>query len=261
MSTIDGHAPGSIGWFDLMTTDAPAARAFYAALFDWEIEVGPPEFGGYGLCKRRGRNAAGLGPMPPGDAGRPAWSVYFITDDADATAARITGAGGAIVVPPMDVGDEGRMLVATDPTGAVFGAWQPRAHRGAQVVHEPGAMAWAEVNTRDAARAHAFYAAVFELEAHRLDAPGIEYWTLHRGDLTVGGVLQMSSHWPTDVPAHWMPYLECADADQACARVRELGGKVCVAPFDSPYGRIAIIDDPQGATFSLLQPPDGHTGM
>lgn len=260
MSTIASYEPGTIGWFDLMTSDPAAARAFYTGLFGWTIEVGPPEFGGYAICSNAGRTAAGMGPTEAGSPQPPSWTIYFMTADADATAARITAHGGALIVPPMDVGDEGRMLVASDPGGAVFGAWQPRAHRGAQCAHEPGAMAWAEVNTRNSPRERAFYAAVFELEAHRLEAPGIEYWTLHRGDETVGGVLQMDAHWPESVPPHWMAYLQVADTDAACARITELGGKVCVPPFDSPYGRIAVVEDPQGALFSLMHPPDGHAG-
>ncbi|MCE9578840.1 MAG: VOC family protein [Deltaproteobacteria bacterium] len=260
MTTIASYQPGTIGWFDLMTSDTAAARAFYAGLFGWQIDVGPPEFGGYAMCMNAGRTAAGLGPIEPGSPQPPSWSVYFITPDADATAARITAHGGELIVPPMDVGEEGRMLVARDATGAVFGAWQPGAHHGAQCAHEPGAMAWAEVNTRDSKRAREFYAAVFDLEPHHLEAPGIEYWTLHRGDETVGGVLQMDAHWPASVPPHWMAYLQVADTDAACARIKELGGKVCVPPFDSPYGRIAVVEDPQGATFSVMHPPEGHAG-
>lgn len=255
MSTVDKNESGTIGWFDLMTTSPEAARAFYEKLFGWEIEIGPPELGGYGMCKRTGRNAAGIGPLPPGSVHPPSWSVYFMTSDALATAARITEHGGTMLMPPMDVLDLGRMMVATDATGAVFGVWQPGKHGGTQVAHEPGAMAWAEVNTRDSAKARAFYAQVFDLETRKVEAPGMEYWTLHRDDKPVGGVLQMDAHWPAAVPPHWMPYFEVANVDASAALVTELGGKVCVAGFDTPYGRISVVEDPQGATFSIMQPP------
>ncbi len=54
-----------------------------------------------------------------------------------------------------------------------------------------------------------------------------------------------------------MAYFQVASTDASCARAGELGGKVCVPAFDTPYGRIAVIEDPQGAMFSIVQPPAG----
>jgi uncharacterized protein len=257
MTTVDKHAPGTPGWFDLMTSDAAAARSFYGGLFGWTFDVKGPEFGHYAMCKLGDRNAAGLGGKPPGAPVPTAWSVYFITDDIDRACNRIRESGGNVTMPPMTIGEEGRMAMAADATGAVFGMWQPIDHRGAQAIEEPGAMAWCEVNTRDAGKAGAFYQAVFGLEPRKLDAPGMTYFSLHRGgeDKASGGVLQMDQNWPESVPPHWMAYFQVASTDQSCARVGELGGKVCVPAFDSPYGRIAVIEDPQGATFSIVQPP------
>ena len=260
MSTVDKHEPGTIGWLDLMTTSVEAARPFYEQLFGWTIEIGAPEYGGYGMCTSGGRNAAGIGPGMPGSKHPPAWTVYFFTDDALATAARVTEHGGAVIMPPMDVMEQGRMMIASDATGAVFGVWQPNQHGGAQVANQHGAIAWAEVNTRDAGKASGFYAAVFDLEARKLEAPGMEYWTLHRDGRPVGGVLQMDDHWPAAVPAHWMPYFQVDDVDAATKQVTALGGKVCVAGFDSAYGRIAVVEDPQGATFSIMHPAASNPG-
>ncbi len=255
MTTVDKHPAGSVGWFDLMTTDPEAARAFYGAFFGWTFDVGPVELGHYTMCKLGGRNAGGLGSAPPGVTMPPVWSVYFITEDLDNTLMRLRELVGNVVTPTMDIMEEGRMAVASDPTGAVFGIWQGKRHQGAQVIDEPGAMTWCEVNTRDGGKAAEFYAKVFDLEVKKLDAPGMEYKTLHKGDKTVGGVLQMDQHWPESVPPHWMVYFAVASTDASCARVGELGGKVCVPAFDTPYGRIAVLEDPQGAVFSIVQPP------
>lgn len=58
---------------------------------------------------------------------------------------------------------------------------------------------------------------------------------------------------PADVPSHWMAYFAVADCDAAVARVVALGGSLVREPFDSPYGRIALVAGPQGETFSVLQ--------
>lgn len=252
MSTVTRHTPGTPAWFDLMTSDAPGAQAFYAALFGWEIVDSGPEYGHYGMCKLGGRNAAGMG-QKPADAPWPSsWTVYFAVENTDATCASIEAAGGTVTLPPMTVGSEGRMAMVVDPTGAAFGLWQPLDHIGAEVRDEPGAMAWCEVNTRDSDAATAFYKEVFGLEARRLPGDAMVYYTLHEGESAVAGVLQMNALWE-GVPPHWMAYFAVADTDVACARVAELGGKVSVPPFDTPYGRMAVVNDPQGAVFSIVK--------
>lgn len=255
MSTIERHIAGTPSWFDLMTPDLDGALKFYGGLFGWTFDVGSPETGRYTMAKVGGRNAAGIGTQPPGASFPSAWSVYF-EGNADEIAERVKANGGQIMMEPMDVMDFGRMLVAVDSTGAVFGVWQPKSHTGAQVVDEPGAMAWQEVATRDAAKAVDFYARVFSLEPNKMDAPGITYYTLHKGPKTAGGVMQMNEQWPAEIPPHWMPYFAVENTDAAAAKVEELGGKVEVKPFDSPYGRIAVIADPWGAHFTVIVPSE-----
>ncbi|WP_437679156.1 VOC family protein [Sorangium sp. So ce131] len=254
MSTIERHTPGTPSWVDLMTPDLDGALKFYGGLFGWTFEVGPPELHHYTTCRAGGRRAAGIGKQPEGDTFPSVWTVYFDAEDAEQSAELIRARGGQVMMGPMDVMDFGRMLVASDPTGAVFGVWQPKNHTGAEVVEEPGAMLWHEVNTRDHKKAADFYAGVFGLEARKLQAPGIDYMTLHKGSKTLGGVLQMNAQWPADVPPHWMVYFAVADVEASNARLAELGGKVQVPPFDTPYGRQSVVTDPWGAVFTLMTP-------
>lgn len=251
MTHVSSHRPGTPCWVDLMTPDVEAARSFYGALFDWTFDIGGPESYGYTMCKLGGRNAAGMGQKPPDAPFPSAWSVYFAVADADETAAKIRGAGGQVVMEPMDVSDAGRMAVCADPGGAVFGLWQARQHTGAEIIDEPGAMTWREVNTRDGARIRDFYASIFDLEHHKME--GMDYWTLNVGDKAHAGVLQMDAHWPAEVPPHWMTYFAVPDVEAAAAHLTELGGKVCVPAFDSPYGRIAVVEDLAGAVFSIIK--------
>src|SRR5437764_10444444 len=134
-------------WVDLSSSDPAAAREFYSDLFGWNVEVSPdPQYGGYGLAKVDGKDVAGIGPKQSPEAPT-AWSLYFGTTDAGDLAARVTAAGGAAVMPPFDVGDQGRMAIFQDLAGAFFGAWQPAAMGGFHAAR-PNTCGWTELNAR-----------------------------------------------------------------------------------------------------------------
>jgi predicted enzyme related to lactoylglutathione lyase len=256
MTRISRHQFGTPCWIDLMTSDPDAARRFYGELFGWTFEVGGPETFYYTTCLKNGLKVAGLSGRPPGMDAPLRWSVYFCVEDADAATRAIEREGGKALFPVMDVLELGRMGSYADPTGVTFGVWQPKSHLGSDLVGEPGAMSWWEVNTRDAVRASKFYGAVFGLEPRRLDAPDIEYYTLNHPEGPAAGVMQITE--ALDVfPPQWMIYLGSADADAAAAKATTLGGSVKIPPFDTPYGRISVLADPQGVVFSIVRPPAG----
>jgi uncharacterized protein len=152
--------PGMPCWADLTVPDLAAATAFYSAVLGWSFDEPSAEFGGYVIAQAGGGAAAGVGPQQqPGVP--PAWTLYLASDDVDATAAAVTSHGGTLLLPPGDVGGLGRLCVAADPTGAVFGVWQHGTHIGAGVVNEPGALSWDDLRTTDPSAAIAFYSAVF----------------------------------------------------------------------------------------------------
>lgn len=252
MTKTNKHDPGTVCWVDLMTSDAEKARNFYKAMFDWTFAVGGPESGYYSMANLGEDHVAGLGPIPEGMKMPSAWSVYFCTDNVDTTAERVKANGGKVMMGPMDVMDEGRMAVLADPTGAVFGAWQPMKHTGAERIDEPGAMCWYEVYTTDAAKARDFYCKVFNLEPKKLEGAEVDYWTFHKGPKTVGGCMKMTEHM-AGMPSHWNTYFAVKDCDAAAKRVAELGGKVMAPPFDTPYGRMSAVFDPIGAAFCVIE--------
>jgi uncharacterized protein len=254
MANIHQALPGTVAWVDLQTPDLGKAREFYGELLGWSFAGGDdPNTGFYTMAQIDGRNAAGLGKLSEQAPLPPMWSVYFATDDVDDTARKVSEAGGKVVMPPMDVMEEGRMAFFVDPTGAHFGAWQGKRHRGAQVVDEPGAMVWHEVYTRDVKAAREFYMRVFGLETKRLDTPAVEYWTLYHGSKPAGGAMQMPEHLNAQ-PPHWNVYFAVRDADASVAQVAALGGKIVSPAFDTPFGRVAFVADPFEAAFCLLQP-------
>ncbi|WP_235879614.1 VOC family protein [Polyangium aurulentum] len=261
MSKIDAHKPGTPSWFDLMTPDIDGAKRFYGGLFGWSFETGGPETAFYTMCRVGDRNAAGMGKQPENAPFPTVWTVYLASENVEADAARVKEHGGSVMMGPMDVMEEGRLAVCTDPTGAVFGMWQPRRHGGAQIANEHGSMTWCEVATRDASKARDFYTTVFGLEGRKMEGAGVEYYTLHKDKETAAGILQMNEQWPANLPPHWMPYFAVDDADAAVERVTELGGKVHNGPFDMPYGRMAVVSDPYGAVFTLIKPSQAAMEM
>ncbi len=141
MSELTTTQPaGTPTWIDLGIPDLDRAMTFYGALFGWEFDVGPAEFGHYTQCLLRGRPVAAIRPNPDPDATDFWWNVYFATDDCDAAAARARDAGGSIITGPMDVLDQGRTAIIKDTTGAQCGLWQAGAHIGCEIVNEPNAL-------------------------------------------------------------------------------------------------------------------------
>jgi uncharacterized protein len=150
----------------------------------------------------------------------------------------------------MQIGEEGWMVMATDPTGAAFGLWQGGRNIGTTITEEPGSMAWSEVNTRNAVKARDFYCAMNGLTS--MPMPGMEYCILQRGTENVAGVLQMDQNWPESTPPNWVAYFAVANADDTVKLAAQNGGKVRVEPFDAAYGHIAVRDDPFGAVFAVV---------
>lgn len=243
---------GTPCWFDVMSPDVERSADFYARLFGWTYDASGPEFGHYHLAKVKDRAAAGVGQMQPGAEYPSAWTVYMMADDAAAMAEDAARRGGKVVGGVHEVPGMGRLAILQDPAGVTFGLWEPRAHAGAEVAHEHGAMGWCEANVPDADAARDFYTGLLGLNAHRLDDPDMPttYHVLSNGDENVAGILQMTKEWE-GVPPHWMVYFEVRDADAACATADAAGGTVSVPPFDTSFGRIAILNDPFGAVFSV----------
>jgi hypothetical protein len=242
---------------DLGVSDIAKAKAFYSGLFGWDIQDGPPEAGGYSMCLLGGRPAAGIGPQMGPDETPATWTTYIATQDADETCQAIKAAGGQILAEPFDVLDVGRMAIAVDPGGAVFGVWQARTHTGTQVANEPGALAWNENMSRDFEGNKAFYHAVFGYDFGDLSSEGFNYATLDLAGRPVGGIGELDANFPPEVPASWSTYFGVTDAEAAVARATELGGSVARAVWDSPYGRMAVLADDQGAAFAIVAASGG----
>ena len=252
MVTRDEPWPaGTPCWVDVSVDHVATATAFYEALFDWDVRSGGPDAGGYAIAYKDGRVVAGLGPKMGDPSQPPAWMTYLATDDADGTAARIKAAGGQLFVEPVDVLEQGRMAVAMDPAGAVFGLWESGLTKGVGLANEPGSLCWSEQLSGDYEASKDFYHAVFGYEYQDISGPDVSYAMLLIDGHEVGGIGQQEE----GAPAVWSTYFAVANTDDTVARVDAMGGTVVRSAWDSEYGRMAVLADDQGAVFSVIEAP------
>ncbi|ODU03708.1 MAG: hypothetical protein ABS81_13015 [Pseudonocardia sp. SCN 72-86] len=256
MATHEGPwQAGTPCWVDLTVPDVAEATRFYGSVLGWSFVDTGPDFGNYQIAQADGRAAAGIGPVV--QEGQPSfWTIYIASDDADATAKLVSDNGGTVIAGPMDIPGSGRMFIAADTVGAVFGVWQTLGMDGAQVVNEPGGLAWEDARLTDPETARAFYASVFGYTYDAVEgAPG-DYTTFALGGEVKGGMGGLMGA-PEGTPSHWIAYFGVADVDAAVAAVQAGGGAVMMAPESTPFGRMGIVADPFGAPFCLHGPVPG----
>ena len=255
MSERTSYAPGTPNWVDLGSPDIEASIEFYTALLGWEVPASEnvEQTGGYRRATKNGVDVAGMMPLMQ-EGQPPAWTTYVSVADADATSAAVKEAGGSVLAEPMDVMDLGRMAIFADPTGAVFGIWQPGSFPGAGLANESGSISWNELGTRDPGAAKAFYAKVFGWDSTDNDMGEMGTYTEWKlGEGSIGGMMDVSGRLPDEIPAHWMVYFAVDDADATVELAKERGGGVAFGPIDIPVGRFAILTDPHGAAFAAIE--------
>jgi uncharacterized protein len=252
MGDRTSHDAGTISWSDLATTDQDAAKEFYGGLFGWEYDEQPiDDDTTYSMGKLGDRTAAAISPQQSSESEQgipPHWNVYVTVDDVAETTGKVEEAGGKVLAGPFDVFNAGKMSVIADPTGAFLCLWQAGDSIGAEVVNEPGALAWADTATPDAEAAQKFYGALLGWEFDQMSEEP-PYWVIRNGERSQGGMTVP----PEGVPANWFPYFAVENVDASVKQAEEAGGKPFMGPVDVPSGRFALIQDPQGAAFAILQ--------
>ncbi|MFB6874813.1 VOC family protein [Streptomyces sp. NPDC056323] len=272
-------------WVDVQLPDLEAGKRFYGELFGWTFRAGegPRGEGPYADAYSGGKLVAALAAKKDGRMPT-AWGIYFSTDDIAASVARIREAGGQVITEPVRAGPAGALAQAADPGGAVFGLWQAGDREGFQKQNEPGSFCWTEVHTRQKDRVDAFYEEVFGFQGTDLDesevapgdsddsgadeaeleASGFRMWspagTEPGPDTAVGGRSVITDAFPAEMPSYFLCYFAVEDCNRAAGNAVRLGGRISAPPFDIPYGRMAVLQDDQGAVFAVLQPPVSENG-
>lgn len=136
-----------------------------------------------------------------------------------------------------------------------------------QTIPASGTFCWNELSTTDDAVAMKFYGELLGWEFKSSDMPPCEgseappmvYNEIVADGKHIGGVFKMGTEFG-GAPSHWMGYVAVEDVDAKAAQVVELGGTVCVPPTDIPNtGRFCVINDPTGATISLITLKGAHS--
>ncbi len=264
MHVVTNYPDGVFNWVDLMSSNVEAAKKFYTGLFGWEAEDQPIDGGGvYTMFTLDGKNVAGMGELSADmqAQGIPSnWTSYVKHSDVDGVADRAAKAGGTIILPPMDVMEEGRMTMFIDPNGATVGVWQPKNHIGAQLVNMHNTLVWNELQTRGVEAAKSFFSAVF---GWTYDADANGYVTISQDGRRHAGMIQMDESWG-EVPPNWTVYFFVKNVETAVAKVKELGGNVLMPPTPAgEIGKFSVVQDPAGAVFTVMEfngpadPPPG----
>jgi hypothetical protein len=258
MRRIDQHKAGSFSWVELATTDQAAAKGFYAALFGWTADdspMGPDEV--YTMFRLEGRDASAAYTLrkEQREQGVPAhWGIYVAVESADASARRAAELGGTVLAPAFDVFDYGRMAVVQDPTGAIISLWQPKTHAGIGIAGADGTFCWADLSSPDPASAAKFYSGLFGWKIAPGEHDPSGYLHIANGEDFIGGIPPAGRRDP-HVPPHWLVYFLASDCDATAARAKGLGARFHLEPMTMEHvGRMAVLADPQGATFAIFQP-------
>ena len=235
-------------------------KAFYSGLFGWDAVDSP---GGESMPNTMfmldGKTVAGMGPLRPEDieAGQlPVWSSYVLVDDVDATAAKAKELGAVLLMEPVQIMDSGKMFFAVDPVGAAIGFCQAGQHTGAGVFNIPGAMSWNELACRDVEAAKAFYTELLGWGIDIQQYDDFTYTVVTVDGRTNGGIYDMAGTLPDTIPAHWFVWFTVDGTEEAVERALGLGATVQREPWDSTFGRMAFLSDPQGPAFGIVTMPE-----
>jgi predicted enzyme related to lactoylglutathione lyase len=186
----------------------------------------------------------------------PHWLMYVSVANVDQAVPKITALGGKVMAGPFDVPDAGRMAVAVDPAGGAFALWQAGKQPGARVVNENSAMCWVELQAKDVRGSEKFYTGLFGWKPEKMSMGGpMEYTVFKNGDASVAGMMPTFGAEDEDkVPQSWLGYFQVANCDDTTDKAKATGGQVFVSPQNVPgVGRFAVLADPQGASFGILQ--------
>lgn len=247
------HHVGKIVFTELVTPDLAAAKQFYGALFGWNFSDARPS---YSQASLDGHPVAGLvqKPMPAGEHRQPAWLTFIAVQDVDAADKIAVAKGAKELSAPHDRPDRGREAVFQDPQGAVFAVLASSSGDPPDEIAAPGEWIWTSLMTSDPDTDAAFYQTLFGYEVFDLSPGGnAQHLMLASEDYARASANILPANKPNLHP-HWLNYVRVDDTVKMAAKLVSLGGRVLVEPrVDRHGGKVAIVADPQGAPFGLLE--------
>ncbi len=253
------HHVGKVIFVELVTPDLAATKQFYGGLFGWtfrDIEAGATE---YAQASLDGRPVAGLihRALPAGERRQPAWLTFFSAGDVDAAEMLALQHGAQVLFAPHSFPDRGREAVLADPQGAVFALLDSSSGDPPDFLGAPGEWIWSSLITSDPDTDAAFYQTLFDYDVFELPASGgTQHLLLASHNYARASVNSLPANTPNARP-YWLNYVRVEDTVKMTAKVVALGGRVLVEPrVDRHGGKVAVVADPLGAPFGLLEWPD-----
>lgn len=237
---------GKFVWHEQVSSDPAQAQAYYTQLFGWGTEVFKPGEMDYAMISSGGHTHGGFGKAMEG-APPPHWLSHVRVENVDETVEKAKSAGGKLAAGPFDMDEVGRMAIIGDPQGGYISAYQSSGDSSAE-----GVFVWDELGTSDVDGAQRFYEEVFGWTTKDMGSDFGNYRIFQRGETGIAGLMALPD---ASIPTHWQPYVFTEDVDGTAAKSTELGGSTLMEPMDVPtVGRIAVLRDPQGATFGIIRP-------
>ncbi len=226
-----------------ISTNVDLGKAFYPSVLGWGVAAdseGPPTF------VAPGGDVAHL--QAPENT-PPSWCSFLSVADVDASTARAAAEGGGLLVPPTDLSVGGRFSVVTTPSGGVFGLYQA-CEEDDVAAPGPGSVRWVELQSTAVEQDVAWFASVFGFSSRVEEMEAGPYHVLEADGVARGGV--MASRVDGSVFTAWV---QVDDIDATLAKVGAHGGQTLTPAFTDASGRrMAVVSDPGGASFGLVQP-------
>jgi uncharacterized protein len=246
MSTVTTTV-GKFVWHEHVSPDPKQAERFYGQLFGWGTEVYQPGEADYTMIAARGQTHGGFATAIEG-APPPHWLSHVRVERLEETIEKATSAGGKLAAGPFEISEVGRVAILTDPQGAFISTYEPDGEMPAS----EGVFVWDELTTKDVESAQAFYESVFGWTTTDMGPDYGGYRIFNNAGAGVAGLMKA----PDDaIQAYWQPYVFVDDPDGTVAKATELGGSTRLEPIDVPeIGRVAVIEDAQGAVFGIIKP-------
>ena len=245
---------GAFCWNQLNTTDLAASKAFYEGLFGWQVSE--ESMGGLSMhIISSGATMIGeMMAMPPEVKMPSHWLSYVWVKDIHDVVAKASARGAKIFVPVTEIPGVGHIAVFADPKGAILGVYATDKAPGSPEPIGPGTFCWYECMSRDIETEKAFYGDLFGwTSTDQTMEGGHVYHLQHRGIDQVAGMMAMDGPGWEGIPDNWTAYVAVTDIEATVAKIKPLGGSICVPVTDIQIGRFAVLQDPTGAVLSLFQ--------
>jgi uncharacterized protein len=258
------HHIGKVIWADLVTPDLAAAEHFYAALFGWTFQTVHTGDSDYAVALANGRPVGGLfqKPIRTGEHRQSAWLTFIAVRDVEAAKKAALSGGAKVVSDSRSYPERGRQAVLSDPQGATFAILASSSGDSPDFLAAPGEWIWSSLLVKDPGAEVAFYQNVFSYDAFDLASDdGREHVILSSDDFARASVNSL----PADSRrrrAHWLNFVRVDSTADTVAKTVQSGGRVLVEPHvDRHGGQVAVVADPAGAPFGLMEWTSSDTNV